>query len=78
MPLCSACPATRSSLSHVSVDLLPLIWLQVLTVTGNHILYKAPADANLHPVVTPSAASNATFAANFAARIPVPALNVKV
>jgi hypothetical protein len=55
----------------------PLMWLQVLTVTGNHILYKAP-DAGLHPVVTSSAASDATFAADFAERVPVPALNVKV
>lgn len=57
---------------------LPLLWLQVLTVTGNHILYKAPGDASLHPVVTTTATSNATFAASFAARVPVPAMHVKV
>ena len=47
-------------------------------MTGSHILYKAPDDASLHPVVTSSAASNATFAADFAATVPVPAINVKV
>ena len=53
--------------------------LQVLTVAGNHIVYKAPPDdAGLHSVVTPSAATNATCAADFAARVPVAALHVKV
>jgi hypothetical protein len=52
----------------------------VLTVTGNHIVYKASDDAGLAPIVSSSgsAAFNATFPASFAARIPIPALNVKV
>lgn len=56
------------------------LWCQVLTVTSCHMIYKAQDSNGTSPtsVATLGAASNATFAANFAARIPTAARNVKV
>jgi hypothetical protein len=67
MPLCSC--------TH---DHGRLMWLQVLTVTSCHMIYKAEeGDGHgLHPPMTPSV--NATLAADFAKRIPIAARNVKV
>ena len=75
----SSAPCRLCSSRSMLTD-LALLWLQVLTVTGNHIVYKASDNARLSPIVSSnrSAALNATFAASFAARIPIPALNVKV
>lgn len=48
-------------------------FIQVLTVTPYHMVY-----IGLDPAAASSAATNVTFAADFAARIPIAARDVKV